>query len=202
MTCLEKLHDRLVQSSNAAEERSKGIGLLAAGAAGIGCAASGTDRTGAGMRGTIPPRSATCANLLRTALRRADVPPLAQLAAEPAGVERQDENAVELDAHAARRRLQLGVPARDSRLAIDGDDARSEVHVALVRRHGGPIIANAVAAGFRCVERHLVIGGILREQRRGTRGVALLPGFFVTSQPTLEGCRGQWSSGHGETSRK
>ena len=54
MTCNESSTIALPKVASAAEERSKGIGFLAAGAAGIGCAASGTDRKGAGMRGTIP----------------------------------------------------------------------------------------------------------------------------------------------------
>src|SRR5688572_6734311 len=128
----------------------------------------------------------------------ANVPPFAQLAAELAVIEGQDEDAVELDAHAARSRFQLGRPACDSGLAVDGDDARREVDVALVRRHGGPIIANAAASGFRYVERHLVIRRVLCEQRGGARGVALLPRLFVAGEPSLEGGRGQLASGHGD----
>src|SRR6185503_15673393 len=65
--------------------------------------------------GTIPSCSATCADLLCEPLRRAaHVPPLAQLAAQSARVERKHEHAVELDAGAAAGRREARGPACDA----------------------------------------------------------------------------------------
>ena len=52
---------------------------------------------------------------------------------------------------------------RDTGSAIDGDDLRFELHVALIRRHRAPVPFNGCAALLRRIEWHFVVTRIRAE---------------------------------------
>ena len=108
MTCLEKLHDRLVQGSNAAEERSKGIGFLEAAQPELVVSRRAQTECALQMARHYSTAAPPALYFVTAAASGADldVPPLAQLAAEPAAVEGQHEHAVELYVRAVRGRSQ------------------------------------------------------------------------------------------------
>src|SRR5688572_17492560 len=95
---------------------------------------------------TIAPCRAACSEISSRSGARSNVPPLAQLLAEPVCVEGQEEYAVELDACTARREPRR--PPCDGGSSGNRDDVRLESDVALICRHLRPVIANAASAGF------------------------------------------------------
>ena len=184
---VNKLRDRPVHGAVRRPRNGQGDRILEADTAGIGYVASSADRMCARDGAALYHQRAAPAVIYYRArcLRRSNVPPLAQLAAETAAVERQNEHAIELDAYAARGRLQARRPTCDARLAVDGHDLRLEVDVALVGGHRRPIVADTGAAGFRRVERHLVIRRVLGEQCGRLCRIALFPRLLGSGRAKL-----------------
>jgi hypothetical protein len=115
------------------------------------------------------------------------VPPLAELDAASAPVERDEEDPLVADVDAARDRAVRHPPARDAAsVGRNREWLVRETHVLLAGDRGRPPVADLRPAAQGSVERSPPVARGVRKEPGGGVGIATLPGVSVPLEPGRE----------------